>query len=147
MRGGSISNSNGGSHDERSQRHDARLLAPRRARRSLAQGEAARRAGPAEGARRDHRRAEALRGRGYRGIREEGDQMTTDDLVKHAVTLLEGNALYLADAKRFAPGGNSIVGALLSIRLSAPRELTEQAVCAAVQQLAAAPRRATKSTT
>jgi hypothetical protein len=63
--------------------------------------------------------------------------MTMDELVTHALSLLKGNALYLADAKRFAPDGNSIVGSWMSVSLGAPRELTERAVCKAVQQLAA----------
>ncbi|MBN2371775.1 MAG: hypothetical protein JXO72_14935 [Vicinamibacteria bacterium] len=58
------------------------------------------------------------------------------DLVSHAVELLRSDPAYLADAKKGAPVGNSIVGSVMSLTTGAPRWATEQAVMAALRQLA-----------
>jgi hypothetical protein len=64
-----------------------------------------------------------------------GNPMNRDQLVSHAKALLEGESVYLEDARKGAPLGNSVVGSLLSMQFSAPRQNAEEAVRIAVAQL------------
>lgn len=60
----------------------------------------------------------------------------SDDYLYHAaLELLRGNETYTADATRFAPIGNSVVGSLLALTHQAPRQYTERAVVLALATL------------
>lgn len=53
--------------------------------------------------------------------------------VKVACAMMRGNPEYRADAKRFAPVGNSVVGNLLSLLHGMPRQYAERAALEAAR--------------
>jgi hypothetical protein len=70
--------------------------------------------------------------------------MSDEALTRHALRLLKAYPDYVADARRFAPIGNSVVGSLMSLTLGAPRWATETAICEALREFARQKRRKKK---
>lgn len=56
-------------------------------------------------------------------------------LVEHALELMRDNEVYIEDSRRFAGVGNSVVGSLLAIQFSVPRQYTEASVREALRRL------------
>lgn len=75
------------------------------------------------------------RGERHAGLAVESKTMPDHDLVSAAVQMLRDNKTYIADARVGAPLGNSVVGSLLAIQWSAPRQQAELAVRMALEIL------------
>ena len=58
-----------------------------------------------------------------------------DDKVEVALAMLRGEDAYIADARKFARIGNSIVGSLMYLFHQIPRQYAERAVLAALRIL------------